>query len=186
MGLLSPRIKCSWKARVCVDARFSHHAVGIFHRHPEQKRAHVSRSILDLKDAMQIDAAKDVESKKEVVAVVAEDQPNGTIEAKEKLAPLDVKSDAVKQDSSGKDVERPRSPTKPQALFGKIGPYSCVKVADLGNACPVEKHYSSEIQTRQYRAPEAILGADYGPNCDIWSFACMVCVYIPQHSFIFL
>jgi hypothetical protein len=29
----------------------------------------------------------------------------------------------------------------------------------------VDKHFSSDIQTRQYRSPEAIFGADYGPSC---------------------
>jgi hypothetical protein len=61
--------------------------------------------------------------------------------------------------------ERPRSPTKPQSLFGKIGLLSKVKVADVENACLVDKHFSSDIQTRQYRSPEAIFGADYGPSC---------------------
>jgi serine/threonine-protein kinase SRPK3 len=49
-----------------------------------------------------------------------------------------------------------------------------VKIADLGNACWVNHHFTSDIQTRQYRSPEAILGADYGPSADMWSLACMV------------
>lgn len=48
------------------------------------------------------------------------------------------------------------------------------KVVDLGNACWVEKHFSDDIQTRQYRAPEVIIGADYGTSTDIWSLACMI------------
>merc|ERR1719198_2379884 len=47
------------------------------------------------------------------------------------------------------------------------------KVADLGNACWVEKHFSDDIQTRQYRAPETIIGAGYDTSADIWSLACM-------------
>jgi len=31
-----------------------------------------------------------------------------------------------------------------------------------------------KIQTRQYRAPEVILGIDYDASTDLWSFACMV------------
>ena len=49
-----------------------------------------------------------------------------------------------------------------------------VKIADLGNACWGKKHFSSVIQTRQYRAPEVILGMKYGFSADIWSLACMV------------
>ncbi|KAI5612367.1 SRSF protein kinase 3-like isoform X2, partial [Silurus asotus] len=35
------------------------------------------------------------------------------------------------------------------------------------------KHFCEEIQTRQYRALEVLLGCDYGPPADIWSLACM-------------
>lgn len=30
----------------------------------------------------------------------------------------------------------------------------------------------ADIQTRQYRAPEVILGVKYGTECDTWSVAC--------------
>jgi serine/threonine-protein kinase SRPK3 len=49
-----------------------------------------------------------------------------------------------------------------------------VKIADLGNACWGKKTFSSVIQTRQYRAPEVILGMKYSFNADIWSFGCMI------------
>ncbi|XP_029690226.1 SRSF protein kinase 3 isoform X2 [Takifugu rubripes] len=48
-----------------------------------------------------------------------------------------------------------------------------VKIADLGNACWVYKHFTEDIQTRQYRALEVLIGAEYGPPADIWSTACM-------------
>ncbi|ESK98221.1 cmgc srpk protein kinase [Moniliophthora roreri MCA 2997] len=50
-----------------------------------------------------------------------------------------------------------------------------IKIADLGNATPSKKHYTEEIQTRQYRAPEAIVGRkDWNTTADIWSVACVV------------
>jgi len=50
-----------------------------------------------------------------------------------------------------------------------------VKIADLGNASPTNKHFTEDIQTRQYRAPEAIIGRkDWGTRADIWSVACVV------------
>lgn len=49
-----------------------------------------------------------------------------------------------------------------------------LKIADLGNACWVHHHFQPEIQTRQYRSPEVILGIKYNETADIWSFACMV------------
>ena len=48
-----------------------------------------------------------------------------------------------------------------------------VKIADLGNACWVDKHFTEDIQTRQYRSLEVILGAGYDCSADIWSTACM-------------
>lgn len=48
-----------------------------------------------------------------------------------------------------------------------------VKIADLGNACWVNHHFTEDIQTRQYRSLEVLLGAGYGPQADIWSAACM-------------
>ncbi|KAM6929162.1 SRSF protein kinase 3 isoform 2-T2 [Lycodopsis pacificus] len=35
------------------------------------------------------------------------------------------------------------------------------------------KHFCEEIQTRQYRSLEVLLGSQYGPPADIWSVACM-------------
>ncbi|XP_019876884.1 SRSF protein kinase 1 [Aethina tumida] len=48
-----------------------------------------------------------------------------------------------------------------------------VKIADLGNACWVDKHFTEDIQTRQYRSLEVLLGAGYNTSADIWSTACM-------------
>ncbi|KAG0238758.1 serine/threonine protein kinase, CMGC group [Actinomortierella wolfii] len=48
-----------------------------------------------------------------------------------------------------------------------------VKIADLGNACWEHHHFTNDIQTRQYRSPEVILGNKWGPSTDIWSVACM-------------
>ena len=49
-----------------------------------------------------------------------------------------------------------------------------VKVVDLGNACWTYKHFTDDIQTRQYRAPEVLLGANYETSVDLWSLACIV------------
>lgn len=48
-----------------------------------------------------------------------------------------------------------------------------VKIADLGNACWVHKKFTEDIQTRQYRSLEVLLGAGYNTSADIWSTACM-------------
>lgn len=49
-----------------------------------------------------------------------------------------------------------------------------VKIADLGNACWTGHHFTNDIQTRQYRSPEVILGSKWGASTDVWSMAAMV------------
>ena len=44
----------------------------------------------------------------------------------------------------------------------------------MGNGCWTYHHFTPEIQTRQYRSPEVIIGADYDTSADVWSFACTV------------
>jgi len=57
-----------------------------------------------------------------------------------------------------------------------------VKIADLGNATPSKKHFTEDIQTRQYRSPEAILGRrDWDARVDIWSVACVVSIILSFH-----
>lgn len=48
------------------------------------------------------------------------------------------------------------------------------KICDLGNGCWTHFHFVPKIQTRQYRAPEVIMGIDYDASTDLWSFACMI------------
>ncbi|OMH81594.1 Protein kinase dsk1 [Zancudomyces culisetae] len=59
-----------------------------------------------------------------------------------------------------------RSNQKPSSLQFKI--------ADLGNATWIERHFTEDIQTRQYRSPEVIIGAPWNSSADIWSCACMI------------
>ncbi|KAJ2994830.1 serine/threonine protein kinase, CMGC group [Globomyces sp. JEL0801] len=49
-----------------------------------------------------------------------------------------------------------------------------VKIADLGNSCWVDKHFTMDIQTRQYRSPEVIIGSKYETSTDMWSLGCIV------------
>ena len=46
-------------------------------------------------------------------------------------------------------------------------------IVDLGNACWTHRHFSEDIQTRQYRAPEVLVGSKYDTSADIWSLGCM-------------
>ncbi|KAL5120684.1 serine/threonine protein kinase, CMGC [Pleosporales sp. CAS-2024a] len=66
--------------------------------------------------------------------------------------------------STKSDMEQPA-----EAAFETIS----VKIADLGNACWVGHHFTNDIQTRQYRSPEVILGSKWGASTDVWSMAAM-------------
>ncbi|KAI4987818.1 hypothetical protein ZWY2020_028576, partial [Hordeum vulgare] len=47
------------------------------------------------------------------------------------------------------------------------------KLVDFGNACWTYKQFTSDIQTRQYRCPEVLLGSKYSTSVDLWYFACI-------------
>lgn len=49
-----------------------------------------------------------------------------------------------------------------------------IKIVDFGNACWTFKHFTDNIQTREYRSPEAIVGSKYNQSTDMWSVACMI------------
>ncbi|KAG2439651.1 hypothetical protein HXX76_005001 [Chlamydomonas incerta] len=53
-------------------------------------------------------------------------------------------------------------------------PTAACKVVDFGNACWTYKQFTTDVQTRQYRCPEVILGAKYSTPADMWSLACVV------------
>lgn len=46
-------------------------------------------------------------------------------------------------------------------------------VVDLGNACWTHRHFSEDIQTRQYRCPEVLIGGKYDTPADMWSLGCI-------------
>uniref|UniRef100_A0A6M2DER0 non-specific serine/threonine protein kinase n=1 Tax=Xenopsylla cheopis TaxID=163159 RepID=A0A6M2DER0_XENCH len=76
--------------------------------------------------------------------------------------------------SSDREVQRPSSIKKEPPPDPALVPCHVeVKIADLGNACWVNKHFTEDIQTRQYRSLEVLLGAGYNTSADIWSTACM-------------
>ncbi|KAJ7049702.1 kinase-like domain-containing protein [Mycena amicta] len=60
-----------------------------------------------------------------------------------------------------------------------------VKIADLGNATWTHHHFTDDIQTRQYRSPEVIVGAKWGTSADIWSVACVMFELITGGDYLF-
>ncbi|EFN88905.1 SRSF protein kinase 3 isoform X2 [Harpegnathos saltator] len=80
--------------------------------------------------------------------------------------------------SEGRNLNPPESKQLKRASVAPLNPaiVECevdVKIADLGNACWVHKKFTDDIQTRQYRSLEVLLGSGYDTSADIWSTACM-------------
>ncbi|KAI9479855.1 kinase-like domain-containing protein [Coemansia mojavensis] len=73
---------------------------------------------------------------------------------------------------------RPGSSTSAQTQSGTSSPGRRqgikVKLADLGNATWADHHFTEDIQTRQYRSPEVIIGSRWDATADIWSCACLI------------
>ena len=72
-----------------------------------------------------------------------------------------------------KEAARARFEADFAAWEDRVAAMDCT-VVDLGNACWTTKHFSEDIQTRQYRGPEVIIGAGYDTSADVWSLGCMV------------
>jgi len=102
-----------------------------------------------------VTAANDDEQPKPAPAAAAEQPENGKEHTK-----------------SGKIAWAP-NPRVVDYANRKILKYPVVKIADLGTACWVDKHFTDDVQTRQYRSPEVIMGQKWDTAIDMWSLACM-------------
>ncbi|KAJ5469301.1 Protein kinase dsk1 [Penicillium diatomitis] len=90
----------------------------------------------------------------------------------EKQKQREKTTDLLEREVSGISLDK--SPSKTPLEEAIDASIISVKIADLGNACWVGHHFTNDIQTRQYRSPEVILGAKWGASTDVWSMACMV------------
>uniref|UniRef100_A0A8C5SPD4 non-specific serine/threonine protein kinase n=1 Tax=Laticauda laticaudata TaxID=8630 RepID=A0A8C5SPD4_LATLA len=105
-------------------------------------------------------------------SVVSEES---TVTEREESTPSHDRSRTVSASSTG---DLPKTKTRAaDLLVNPLDPRNAdkirVKIADLGNACWVHKHFTEDIQTRQYRSIEVLIGAGYSTPADIWSTACM-------------
>ena len=48
------------------------------------------------------------------------------------------------------------------------------KIIDFGSASFTTKENISYFQSRPYRAPEIVMGADYDCSVDMWSLGCII------------
>ncbi|KAF2673977.1 protein kinase dsk1 [Microthyrium microscopicum] len=81
-------------------------------------------------------------------------------------------ADIITKEVSGINLDKSATSTPPDPPHD-LSEVISVKIADLGNACWVGHHFTNDIQTRQYRSPEVILGSKWGASTDVWSMAAM-------------
>ncbi|KAI3775669.1 hypothetical protein L1987_45418 [Smallanthus sonchifolius] len=122
---------------------------------------------------------KEVEADNETIGNGADSFPN----QKSNGEPLEehatssiVKSESksqseVRNSNQGNQLRGRGSRSKRQRLLAEVD-VKC-KLVDFGNACWTYKQFTGDIQTRQYRCPEVLLGSKYSTSADLWSFACI-------------
>lgn len=80
-----------------------------------------------------------------------------------------LSSMSISPDNSGSHYSDAKSTVEPDTEH-----QISVKIVDLGNSCWYDEHFTDDIQTREYRSPEVLIGAPWGCSADIWSFACTI------------
>ncbi|XP_011088817.1 SRSF protein kinase 1 isoform X1 [Sesamum indicum] len=94
-----------------------------------------------------------------------------TIEEQDTSVAEAANNDATNGSSKGTKGQKRVSRSEKHKLLAEVE-LKC-KLVDFGNACWTYKQFTSDIQTRQYRCPEVILGSKYSTSADMWSFACI-------------
>ncbi|CAK7329258.1 unnamed protein product [Dovyalis caffra] len=112
-------------------------------------------------DANPEDSNVDAKSNEDPV----EEQSNGSV-----IKDDSANSDGPKDACQAKRGRRGSRSTRQKLLAA--ADLNC-KLVDFGNACWTYKQFTSDIQTRQYRCPEVLLGSKYSTPADLWSFACI-------------
>ncbi|KAF9894435.1 serine/threonine protein kinase, CMGC group [Aspergillus nanangensis] len=111
---------------------------------------------------------QDSTSMKDVLGIKDEDEQQKT---REKT------TDLLEREVSGISLDKTPTKESNEELDCDI---ISVKIADLGNACWVGHHFTNDIQTRQYRSPEVILGSKWGASTDVFELITGDYLFDPQ------
>ena len=114
-----------------------------------------------------------VDPSPDMVTVVAQDEQRESrkttpvvdqtfVEGGKKLAASDSSTDPSSSREPSQSSSVARSSSRQPDLRDRETLMGCRSViVDLGNACWTHRHFSEDIQTRQYRAPEVLIGSKY-------------------------
>ncbi|KAL2937520.1 Serine/threonine-protein kinase SRPK [Bienertia sinuspersici] len=112
---------------------------------------------------------------KQAAQKCAEEEANGDPESSMGLPGDEVSSYELRLNEKSaeqkKKSNRRHSPATRQKLLNSVE--TKCKLVDFGNTCWTHKQFTTDIQTRQYRCPEVILGSKYSTSADLWSLACI-------------
>lgn len=96
--------------------------------------------------------------------------------------PPAAKASGVEAEDAGGDEEPPSleacgppvPPVRQRTRFATLEDDKVfAKLADFGNGCRINRKVTDDIQTRQYRSPEVIIGSEWDETADVWSASCM-------------
>ncbi|KAK8628964.1 hypothetical protein V6N13_077824 [Hibiscus sabdariffa] len=107
----------------------------------------------------------------DTIADVKSNEVSAEAEPRSSVLKDDTRSDGNNNNNLGKECHRRGSRARRKRLLADAD-LKC-KLVDFGNACWTYKQFTNDIQTRQYRCPEVILGSKYSTSADLWSFACI-------------
>lgn len=97
--------------------------------------------------------------------------PNGS---ERNIIPDDVQMQLPHRGPRDVNLSEPEFNLKELIDVDRVFAAGRVAIVDLGNACWIDHQFTGDIQTRQYRSPEVIIGAPYGTAADMFSVACLV------------
>lgn len=147
---------------------------GLDYLHRELSIIHTDLKLENIVLISTIDPSKDpIKSGTTPILEKPEGNPNGSTVVNIIEKKLKEKAKRARAKISQRRVSMVDAPVreKPQKSLEGID-FRC-KIVDLGNACWSDQKFAEEIQTRQYRSPEVIIGSGYSFSADIWSFACI-------------
>lgn len=83
-------------------------------------------------------------------------------------------ADAAAEKAAAEACGRPVPPVRQRTRLDSLTLEKVfAKLADFGNGCRTDRKVTDDIQTRQYRSPEIIIGAEWNETADVWSASCM-------------